>query len=53
MIAPLHSYARVLPPEYFWPPSRPESPVLRVIAFWDGRQFPFARAANGEPWIAE
>lgn len=51
-IAPLHSYARTLPADYFRPPSTPERPVLRVLAFYGGRSFPFARAFHGAMWEA-
>jgi hypothetical protein len=48
---PLHATSTVLPPEYFWPPSRPEHPINRVIAFYGKVAYYFYREAVGEPWI--
>ena len=47
---PLHAISNTLPPIYFWPPSRPESPVLEVTAFFGGRSFPFYREEMGGEW---
>lgn len=48
---PLHATASTLPPMYFWPPSKPENPVLNVLAFFGGETFAFSRTTAGAPWI--
>ena len=40
-----------LPTDYFCPPSLPERPVLRVIAFFGGVSYHISRAAHGAAWV--
>ena len=50
---PLHSRIELnnfLPCDYFSPPSLPERPIVKVIAYFAGVEFHFERNAHGEDW---
>ena len=53
MRIPLHAIINlmdVVPENYFRPPSLPERPVLKVIAYFSGNEYYFNRHNHGENW---
>jgi hypothetical protein len=52
-MSPLHARIELLsfvPCNYFSPPSLPERPVVKVIAFFAGMEYYFNRNSHGEDW---
>lgn len=50
---PLHSLIELnsfIPSSYFSPPSLPERPVVKVIAYFARNEYYFSRTSHGEDW---
>jgi hypothetical protein len=53
METPLHARINLLsfiPANYFNPPSLPERPIVKVIAYFDNKEYYFNRDNHGEDW---